>query len=285
MRRRIIGTFFAGCLGLALSLRAPAQSPGQAREDEAVGAAVNYVFATDLGSGVYELDGRTLQIYRYTWRRELRETREPRAGRVGVRFLLPVTAGFFDFNPLDVVRRGPPTRVGSFSVVPGLELDYLLGDDWHLVPYARAGFSLASSSVDGLLHGAGVRIERRAREGAWDAVLRTDLAYAGVRYRHDTPKDTFVRLRQGFDFTRAVGPTWRRHQLEVGLYGIFDLIADPPTVPLAGAREVPAQAEFGITLATRPRLRLGRFPAPRLGMGYRIAGELSAWRLVLGVPF
>lgn len=282
MRRWVTRAGWAICLGLTLAVRAVAQSAGETREDQAVGAAINYVFATDLGSGVYELDGRTLQIYRYTWRRELRE---PRPGRIGLRFTVPLTAGFFDFNPLDVVRRGPPTRVDSFSVVPGLELDYLLGGDWHLVPYARAGFSLASSSVDGLLHGAGVRIERRAREGTWDALLRTDLAYAGVRYRHEAPGDTFLRLRQGFDFTRAMGPTWRRHRLEVGLYGIFDLIADPPTVPLAGAREVPAQAEFGITLATRPRLRIGRFDAPRVGMGYRIAGELSAWRLVLGVPF
>jgi hypothetical protein len=71
----------------------------------------------------------------------------------------------------------------------------------------------------------------------------------------------------------------------VGLYGIFDFVGDPPTAPLAGARQVPGQAEFGITFATRPRIRIWRFDAPRLGFGYRIAGELSGWRLVLGTPF
>ena len=47
----------------------------------------------------------------------------------------------------------------------------------------------------------------------------------------------------------------------------------------------PYQAEFGFTFATRPRYRLWKFNAPRLGFGYRLAGELSAWRFVIGEPF
>ena len=109
-------TLFRGSLLLLLMPAAFAQAPGETREDEAVGESINYVFATDLGSGVYDLGGRTLQIYRYTYRKELRETTP---ARVGARFMLPVTAGFFDFNPVDVISNGPPTRVDSFSIVPG----------------------------------------------------------------------------------------------------------------------------------------------------------------------
>ncbi len=271
------------CAGLlVLGTCAIAQTPGEAREDEAVGNSINYVFATDLGSGVYDLDGRTLQIYRYTWRRDLREARGTQAG---VRFTLPLTAGFFDFNPLDVIGSGPPRSVDSVSVVPGLELDYLLGDGWHLVPYARAGFSLASSSVDGWLYGAGLRVERRGEYGRWMGFLRSEFSFAGVRYRDRQPSDEFTRLRQGFDFTRAFGPEYRKRRLEAGLYGIFDFVADPPTAPLGGGREVPGQAEFGVTFASQPRIKVWRFDLPRLGFGYRIAGDLSAWRLVIGEPF
>jgi hypothetical protein len=258
-----------------------AQTPGENREDAAVGDSINYVFATDLGSGVYEIDGRSLQIYRFTYRRDLRETR---AGQTGVRFVLPVTAGFFDFSPVDVISQGPPTRVDSFSVVPGFELDYLF-DDWHVIPYLRAGFSVASSSVDGWLYGAGVRAERRADYHGWDSFVRSELAYAGVRYRNDTPNDRFLRLRQAFDLTRGVGWRVRGRELEFGVYSVWDLIADPPTAPMAEAREQPVQAEFGITFASRPRLKIWRFDAPRLGLGYRFAGELSGWRLLIGAPF
>jgi hypothetical protein len=267
---------------LLLAAVAHAQAPGETREDEAVGDSINYVFATDLGSGVYDLGGRTLQIYRYTYRKDLREA-APR--KPGVRFVLPVTAGFFDFNPVDVISNGPPTRVDSFSVVPGAELDYLLPGDWHVLPYVRAGFSVASSSVDGLLYGAGVRAERETGYHGWDAFVHGELAFAGVNYRHDAPGDRFVRLRQAFDLTRGFGRHVREHQLEVGVYAIFDAIIDPPTMPLAGREDAPVQAEFGVTFASRPRIRIWKFDAPRLGFGYRLAGELSAWRFVIGAPF
>ena len=253
-----------------------------AEEDAAVGQSINYVFATDLGSGVYDLNGRTLQIYRLTWDKDLRETRED---QLGVRFVLPVTAGFFDFSPIDVISAGPPTRVDSFSVVPGIELDHAMRNDWHFIPYARAGFSIASSSVDGWLYGAGFRLERRVEVNGWDSLLRTELAYAAVKYRHATPNDQFARLRQAFDFTRGTGWRIRGRELEFGVYTMLDAILDPPTAPLASVGEEPAQAEFGFTLATRPRIKIWRFNAPRLGFGYRLAGELSGFRIVIGVPF
>lgn len=251
-------------------------------EDEAVGQSINYVFATDLGSGVYDLDGRTLQIYRYTYQKELRETR---LDQLGARFTLPITAGFFDFSPLDVVSSGPPTRVDSFSVVPGVELDHEMKSSWHFIPYARAGFSVASSSVDGWLYGAGFKLERTSEINGWTELVRTELAYAGVAYQHDTPGDQFVRIRQAFDYTRGVGWRARGHELELGVYAVFDYIADPPTAPLADAVEAPGQGELGITFSTRPRIKIWRFDAPRLGFGYRIAGPLSAWRIVIGAPF
>jgi hypothetical protein len=275
--RRVI----CACLLLA-SFSPPGVAQTAAGEDEAVGQSINYVFATDLGSGVYEMDGRSLQIYRFTWRRELRAPDEDTAG---VRFVLPVTAGFFDFDPVDVISKGPPTRVDSFSVVPGVEYDYLLAGGWHVTPYARGGLSFASNSVGGILYGAGVRLERRAEFHGWDQFLRSELAYAGVEYRHDVPGDHFLRLRHGVDITRPFGRGWRGRRVELGLYAVFDLIADPPTAPVANAREVPIQAEFGFTLASRPRVKIWKFDAPRLGFSYRLAGELSGWRLVIGVPF
>jgi hypothetical protein len=253
-----------------------------AEEDEAVGQSINYVFATDLGSGVYDLGGRTLQIYRYTYRHDWRETRE---GHVGVRFVVPVTAGFFDFNPTDVISKGPPTRVDSFSVVPGVELDYVLRDDWHLIPYVRAGFSVASSSVDGWLYGTGVRLERNTDFNGWDAFVRSEVAYAGVKYTNETHDDEFFRLRQAFDLTRGTGWRIKGREIETGLYAVFDVIVDPPTAPVAGAKKVPIQAEFGFTISSRPRMKIWRFDAPRIGFGYRLAGELSSWRFVIGAPF
>ena len=260
-----------------------AQTPAEQAEDEAVGESINYVFATDLGSGVYDIDGRTLQIYQLTYEKILREVTPE---HFGVTLDVPVTFGFFDFKPVDVLSEGIPTRVDSFSVVPGVALDYLLPRDYHLIPYARAGFSVASSSVDGWLYGTGVRLEKRRDFHGWDAFARSELAIAGVEYRDDAPSDRFVRLRQGFDLRHGLGWKVRDREAELGLYAIFDVIVDPPTAPVAGERNGQSiRAEFGFTLATRPRHQIWRFNMPRLGFGYRLAGTLSGWRFVIGEPF
>ena len=267
---------------LLLAPFADAQTPAETKTDEAVGQSLNYVFATDLGSGVYDLDGRTLQIYRFTYEKELREVDED---TLGVRFVMPLTFGFFDFTTLDVLSEGIPTRVDSFSLVPGFELDYLLPDDWHLVPFARGGVSVASSSVDGWLYGIGIRLEREGDWHGWDSLVRTELNYSGVGYRHNLPPDEFLRLRQGADVTRGIGWKIRGREVEFGMYSIIDVILDPPTAPVGNRSSQSIQAEFGFTFGTRPRFKIWRWDAPRLGFGYRLAGELSTWHFLIGAPF
>ena len=270
---------------MALLVFCAGQAVGQTadeQQDDAVGESVNYVFATDLGSGVYNFDGSTLQVYRLTYDHEMRA---PSTTAAGIRFVFPVTVGFFDFSPLDVISAGPPTRVDSVSLVPGFEFDYLLRNDWHLIPYARAGLSMASSSVGGVLYGAGLRLERHGEWHGWDQFLRSELSYAGVEYRNGVGGDQFLRLRYGVNITHGFGFQIHGHEPDGGLYAIFDFIADPPTAPVANSRKQPIQAEFGFTFGSRPPLKIWRFDAPRLGLGYRLAGELSSWRIAIGVPF
>src|SRR5688572_20163675 len=99
--RRAAGRFpiFAGACLVLLPFAGMAQTRAE-RRDQAVGESISYVFATDLGSGVYDLDGRTLQIYRLTY---THAWREPTREKAGVSFDVPVTAGFFDFTPIDVL--------------------------------------------------------------------------------------------------------------------------------------------------------------------------------------
>ncbi len=277
-----IARSLAACALVSLTGVVAAQTPAETGEDAAVGESINYVFATDLGSGLYDLDGRTLQIYRFTYRRDLRAAD---AQRFGARFVLPVTAGFFDFNPIDVLSEGPPTRVDSIGVMPGFELEYRLRNDWRLIPYLRAGASVASSSVDGLLYGVGARLERHGDFHGWDQFLREELSFAAVDYRHGVPSDRFVRLRHAVEIRRRLGLRARGHEFDLGLYGILDAVLDPPTIPFAGAREAPFQMEVGFTLGTRPPVKLWRFDAPRIGLGFRSVGRINAWRITIGVPF
>ena len=73
---------------------------------------VNYAYATQLGSGVYNISGRTLQIYRlpfgYTFS-------QPSGKRPGVRLTMPLTIGFVDFEPRDVIDSGLPENLDTLS--------------------------------------------------------------------------------------------------------------------------------------------------------------------------
>jgi hypothetical protein len=204
------------------------------------------VFATDLGSGVYDFDGRTLQIYRFTYEKELRAVGKD---TLGVKFVLPLTFGLFDFTPLDVLSEGIPTHVDSFSLVPGLELDYLMRNDWHLIPYARGGVSVASSSVDGWLYGVGVRVERERAWYGWDSLVRSELNYSGVGYRHDLPADQFVRIRQGINLARGVKWTIHDREVEFGMYGSIRL--DPRSSDRAVGRWPPCTDAGGVRCHVR----------------------------------
>jgi hypothetical protein len=262
-------------LALALAAAAPV-------DERAVGSSVSYVFATELGSGVYDIAGRTLQVYRlplaYVWREA--SEREP-----GVRLVAPATFGFFDFEPGDLISSGLPSRVDSFSITPGVELQYELARGWQLFPYARFGASFASSDVDAMLYASGVRADYTRSLTPWDWLVRTELSYAGVDFRADVPDDDYVRFRNASELRRGIGRYVRGRELECGLYAILDAITDPPRVLVEGGVTEPLQFESGIMLGVRPAWRVRRVPLPRIGIGYRFAGELSGFRFVIGSPF
>jgi hypothetical protein len=162
-----------------------------AADDRATVQAVSYVFASELGSGVYNLSGRNLQVYRITPGKQLRQAASPGPG---IRLVLPVTVGFFDFTPEDVLDGALPTSIGSFSITPGIEFDYALRDDWHLIPYVDAGASFTGTGLDGWLYGAGLRLQSsRAVRGA-RLETRHEVTFAGVSWQQSLPNEQFVRV-------------------------------------------------------------------------------------------
>lgn len=260
---------------------APAAPAGTAA-DTTLG---NYAFASELGSGVYEINGSTIQVYQIEGSYRLRFAERPR-GRPGLKFILPVTVGFFDFRTQDLAELHIPTHIGALSFEPGAQLDYWLDEDWHVYPYVKGGASFASSSsVNAWIWGMGVRSDLRFSifNGAdlWSAAL----TYAGVHYTSQLPDDSFTRLRNGLDLRHLIGGPFRDRHFEIGLYGISDIYLDAPQGPASGISAKTLQFEGGIMFGTNPTYQIMGIAVPRLGIGYRAAGTLSGWRLVIGEPF
>lgn len=244
----------------------------------------SYAFAHELGSGVYDLGGRTLQVYRLSFTHDLRPTNE---NTIGAQLTLPLTFGFLDFTPADVIDNGLPRGIDSLSFVPGLSLDVELDESWNLRPYVKGGASLSDvSDVDALLYGTGVVAEYLRQRPVWLVRINSEFIYSAVDFRAaELRDDDFIRWRHGIDTTRGTGTRLGRHEVEAGLFGVLDAYVDPPQGPLTGADIPRLQLELGFTFGLRPPWRVWRLPVPRVGVSYRFAGDVSAWRLVLGVPY
>jgi hypothetical protein len=245
----------------------------------------NYAFASELGSGVYALDGRTLWVQQlepgYTLRQAV-----PRGGRPGIRLILPITVGFFDFQPGDLAHLEVPSSIGALSLEPGVELDYWLTDGWDLYPYVKAGGTFSSSAnTNAVIYGVGVRSDYRFDMPRGEGLWRAELAYAGVHYRGGLPNDSFTRLRNGVELRRNLRWAYRRREIQLSPYVLTDIYFNAPEGPASGISARTLQYEVGFMLGVSPSWEIHGIPLPRLGIGYREAGVLSGWRLVIGDPF
>jgi len=272
--------------GLALL---PAGTAGAADPAPAPSAAdtelANYAFASELGSGIYSVNGQAFTVYQLPLFYRLRQA-APRGGRPGIKLLFPLTFGFFNFQPIDLAHGSVPTSVGALSLEPGVELDWWLADAWHVYPYVKAGASFASSSdVNAVIYGAGVRSDYRFAALGSRCLYSTVLAYGGVHYRSELPNDSFTRLRNGLELRHGLPWQVRGRSLEAAPYAFADVYFNAPEGPASGISAKTVQFEAGVTLDVIPGWRVGSWHVPRLGLGYRAAGILSGWRLVIGDPF
>src|SRR5690606_11324873 len=257
-------------------------APIQAAEDRAAITTINHAFATELGTGVYDIGGQSIFVIRVVPRHTLRK---PADGRPGIRLVAPVAAGAFDFNPFDRIEADGPDRVDSFSLMPGVEFDFPQANGWTLTPWVRAGASFSAGHSDGLLFGAGTRLRWTGERDGIEMERLHELVLAAVDYHSDIAGDRFLRLRNAVDLRRATLRVTPTRRLLTGLYVIADIVTDPPQVPLEAGQQSMMQVELGLTFNTEPRPRIGAWRWPRLGIGYRMAGDFSGWRIVFGAPF
>ena len=245
----------------------------------------NYAFASELGSGIYEVGGRTIQVYQLQPSYKLRAA-SPHTSPPGIRLVLPLTVGFFNFQPSDLVHLHLPTSIGAMSLEPGVELDYQLQDAWHLIPYTKAGGTFASSTqLNAVLYGVGIRSDYHFSAAGGAGLWRADLTHVGVRYQSALPNDSFTRLRDGVELRRSFGWPSPHRAAQLGPYAITDFYLAAPTGPGSGISARTVQFEAGLMLGADPMWEIHGVALPRIGIGYRVAGVLSGWRLVIGDPF
>lgn len=270
------------CLLMGASLSAHAAAP-LTRSEEAV---INFGFATQLGSGIYSVSGRTLQVYRLPFGYTLPVAED---ARMRPRLTLPLTIGFVDFKPRDVVDSGLPQGLDTISFVPGVALDIDVVDDWQLEPFAEAGIARdRESEIDQRVYSLGLRSYFDFNPGATDWQLYNELVHVVVEQRSFDRTDDFTRFRFGTTARRPFDTSGTGRRADFLAYGMVELYTDSPSAPADGqpaADDNGAQFEAGITFGYTEPLRLWKVKLPRIGVGYRRGEDLSVYRIVFGSPY
>lgn len=247
----------------------------------------NYAYATELGSGVYDISGRTLQIYRMPFSYRVREVAQRTPG---VRLTFPLTVGLIDFEPRDVLESGLPEDLATLSFVPGLELDFPIGRRWHLLPYVEIGRAWdieGEGEGDADVYSAGADFTVDGEAAGLDLHSKLSVVYTGIEPHGPARSDEMVLARGGIEARRWLGFELREQPFDWGVYVSGLWFLDAPDTPLDSANDdpMPTQIEVGVTIGPQTELKILRIPMPRVGLGYRFAEGLSAWRLVFGSPF
>jgi hypothetical protein len=266
-------------LALIGALPASAQQVALTRSEQNL---VNFGFATQLGSGVYVVSGRTMQIYRLPFGYTLKSTDE---SRFGVEFTLPVTLGFYDFKLQDTAEAKLPHHIDALSFVPGVTLSFVVLPSWQLQPFIEAGISKAGDAqADAWVYSGGLRSLYTFGGGGFDFLLRNEIVYAGLDARGAAGSDDFVRLQNTLTARR---PFTRESKGDYLIYVMQEFYADQPQAAVDSPQQSGSsvQYEIGVTFGTTETRHIWGIPLPRVGIGYRFGAHLDVFRLVIGSPF
>jgi hypothetical protein len=286
---------FRTSLCCLLLLAAPAvgeaQEPPVEPEQE---PKINFVFASQLGSGVYSAGDRSVQVYRIPIPVTLRSEEEH---RWGIQLRFPVALGFYDFRTSDIFEGRLPDQVSTITALAGVTLTTRVGDHWVLGPMAEAGYARDFSLDEGSgVYSVGLEAQGVYERGRYMHLVDTRAVWAGQSKAAEGLADDFLRLQTSYEARRRLPWTTERHSFDAGLfvasYVFFDSVAlyrFPREITVATVEEVPrsnvtAQWEAGITFGVEPA-KVGRIPVPRLGLSYRFGDDVSAIRFVIGSIF
>jgi hypothetical protein len=258
---------------------------------------LSFAFASQAGSGIYNIEGRVVQIYRIPITVPIRKLGDE-AGSWGVSVVSPVTFGFYDFEPEDVFSGEFPTHVGAASLLPGAAFPVRAKANWILTP--RVDLGAAKDFSGGALvwiYDAALRSDVTFPAGSWDGLASQELVWAGAAQTGSALTGWYGDAMAGFEFRHLLPWTSGRSQWDLGLFGAYHhYFQDDRTAAVAYAAVAPVasstgdsfideQTEIGLSFGTRPRLAWWKLSLPSLGLSYRFGDGVHGVRLIFGASF
>ncbi len=246
---------------------------------------VNYSYAVFFGTGSYEVNDQTAYVIRAPLAYRIRE---PSSESPGVKLLLPVLAGFYDYDLDSTLKASTPGDAATLSFVPGLEYEYIVNERWRLKPFGQFGLGRdLENNENSLIYVAGVNSHYSLPgQGKWQFALGNTMAYTGFSPEDGSTQSLGI-LGAGID---TLFP-WKFNLFgkETGIANslIYYFYLDNPSFEQGDDRSKSVTNEIEWSLALnfeKPRKLMG-IEFDRLGLGFRYGDNIWGIRLVTKFPF
>jgi len=282
-------------LVLAGILAIASLDPDRAHAQDNTSVEVNFIYAFELGFGSYKVGGLNVHVYglpiSYTFKEIFGHE------RLNLVVNAPVFYGRFRFR--HKFEDGTKLKVDQdvISVIPGVELQYEVVDNWYLKPFVNMGgawvvydktnprgLNVDDSSI--FLYTFGITSLYEIFWKRFTFKVGNRISWAGNTTINGDSEESYGVLENGFDVKHPLGFTIKGYEPDLSVFfnwyrflpeTKFDRFLRDPLI-------VKNQYEIAMTVGTANDLDLWVVKNPRIGVGYRF-GDLKAFSVNFGFPF
>jgi hypothetical protein len=250
---------------------------------------INWYYAGVFGTGIYTAGDRTVGVvqipFAYTWQ-------PASAEHWGVKFTLPVSFGFYGFELSDIAEGQLPKSVSTASILPGVELEMQVLENWRLQPFVAFGKGWElDNGQSALLYHAGVKSQLTFPLGRGRFMLGNTVSYAGYS-TEATGNQPMSRIITGLNFSFPTNGTVADRPVDFGIHLIHYLYATQLRFPLVSDVDNKTRNEFEVafSLTTQRPFAFGAFgqslfDLDRVGLAFRVGADVVGIRLFFSLPY
>ena len=246
----------------------------------------NFAYSIFTGTGVYEINDRTIYVFRAPLSFDLSEIDIENEQTTGVRLLLPVAVGVTQFDDDDDIGDFNAEDVQSFSIVPGLEFPIALSSEWQLSPFAQVGVGVdAKSDSESRIWGTGVRTRWQPNTTPnW--LFGGEFLWAGNNPNNDQDATDFTRWGLGTEYRLETEQVLLGRKLSWHFRLIQWYFSDAVEFeqPLE-VDELNSATEVGVAIGVNKPFNILGYQAQQLGIGYEWADDYRAITFFTTFPF
>jgi hypothetical protein len=244
----------------------------------------NYSYFSEFGTGAYDTDDRTGTAIQVPFSHQLRPIQDSQSG---LKLLLPVTVGILSVNPTDAAGTTVPTDFSILSVVPGLEIQIPVNQNWTLKPFGKIGIAWNTSGDESaLVYSTGLKSSVEFPWRDFIFTLGNALILDGDKVSGEERND-FTSVAIALDAFYPLGMALRGRETHIGGWIGYYYYLDDLQFERAGGKPLRIDHEFeiAVTFGTYAAIPVGFLRFKRVGIAYRFSGDLKVYRLVFEFPF